>query len=72
MTIALIDTSVFCELLPVPHMASDHRGHLEMLEQKFDAAEVLLLPMATKPGTTSARMGTATSVVSPPLASSSR
>lgn len=47
MTIALIDTSIFCELLPVPGMAEDHVGHLELLEKKVDAKESLLLPMAT-------------------------
>lgn len=47
MTIALVDTSVFCELLPVPGMDSDRASLSAALKAKIEAREHLLLPMAT-------------------------
>ncbi|HBQ11999.1 MAG TPA: hypothetical protein DEF51_12910 [Myxococcales bacterium] len=46
-TIALVDTSVFCELLPVPGMDSDRARLSAALKEKIEEREHLLLPMAT-------------------------
>jgi hypothetical protein len=45
-TIALVDTSVFCELLEVPKMCSDHKSYLEMFKSRIADGERFLLPMA--------------------------
>lgn len=47
MTISLVDTSVFCELLPVPGLAAKSASFQKQLEQKVRARERLFLPMAT-------------------------
>ena len=44
-SIALIDTSIFCEVLDVPSKASDAGKIRKELERKVAADEVLLLPM---------------------------
>jgi hypothetical protein len=46
-SICLVDTTIFCEVLEVPHMCSDHKGVLSMLRSKIKNSETLLLPMAT-------------------------
>lgn len=45
MSICLVDTSVFCEILGVPRMSKEHKGYLQELRGKIDAGESLLLPM---------------------------
>lgn len=47
MTIALVDTSVFCELLEVPNMCSEHKSYLKMFNGRIKGGERFLLPMAT-------------------------
>ena len=47
MTIALVDTSVLCELLEVPKMCSDHKTYLKMFMDRSADGEWFLLPMAT-------------------------
>lgn len=47
MSVAIIDTSVFCELLAVPGKTSDVVGFRGEFQQKIEAGEVLLLPMTT-------------------------
>lgn len=47
MSIWLIDTSVFVELLRVPNMCQRHQEVLDVLERKIEAKEKLFLPMAT-------------------------
>jgi hypothetical protein len=45
--ICLIDTSIFLEILNVPHKASQSELILQKLEEKIKARESLFLPMAT-------------------------
>lgn len=47
MTIAILDTTVFCELLNVPMMASGYGQVLAEFEMKVDAKEEMLLPIVT-------------------------
>lgn len=47
MSICLVDTSVFCELLRVPKMSKEHKTQLRAFKRKIKARESLLLPMAT-------------------------
>jgi hypothetical protein len=46
-SICLIDTSVFCELLQVPNMNRRHEELVGQLEEKLQTEETLLLPMTT-------------------------
>ena len=46
MSIALIDTSVFCNIIPVPNRDQDRDQVLEQLEEMIKARTTLLLPMA--------------------------
>ena len=45
--ICLIDTSIFLEILNVPHKASQSELILQELKEKIKAGESLFLPMAT-------------------------
>ncbi|MBF0549298.1 MAG: hypothetical protein HQK60_02065 [Deltaproteobacteria bacterium] len=45
--VCLVDTSIFVEVLNVPHMAHHHNQTLQALEEKIRANESLFLPMAT-------------------------
>jgi len=45
--ICLIDTSIFLEILNVPHKASQSELILQELKEKIEAGESLFLPMAT-------------------------
>lgn len=45
--ICLIDTSIFLEILNVPHKASQSELILQELKEKIEARESLFLPMAT-------------------------
>lgn len=47
MTIALIDTSIFCELLEIPGKAQDAEVYQAELKKKTAAKETLLLPITT-------------------------
>ncbi len=47
MSICLVDTSIFCEVLEVPNMCADHKRVLAKLKDKVSRNETLLLPMAT-------------------------
>lgn len=47
MTICLVDTSVFCEILGVPSMCSDHATVVGEFKKRHKAGESFLLPMAT-------------------------
>lgn len=47
MSIALIDTSVFCELLGIPGKAQDHQHFTVEFQNKVAAEEIFLLPLAT-------------------------
>ncbi|HEX8437301.1 hypothetical protein [Archangium sp.] len=47
MSVCLIDTSVFCELLAVPNMSRRHKEMVDELADKLKAQETLLLPMTT-------------------------
>lgn len=47
MSICLLDTSVFVEILNVPHMNVQHTAIYDELEQKIQDGESLFLPMAT-------------------------
>jgi hypothetical protein len=46
-SICLIDTSVFCELLAVPKMHQCHEEMVRQLSEKLNEQETLLLPMTT-------------------------
>jgi hypothetical protein len=46
-TVALIDTSIFCEILAVPGKASDPAFYRSELKARVDGGEILLLPMTT-------------------------
>ena len=46
MTIALIDTCVFCEILRVPNMDTEHQRYTCELKAKVEAREKMMLPMA--------------------------
>jgi hypothetical protein len=46
-SVCLIDTSVFCELLAVPNMNRRHEEMLGLFAEKLKARETLLLPMTT-------------------------
>jgi hypothetical protein len=45
--ICIVDTSVFCNILNVPHRNQRHAQSLAELEAKVDAEHTLLLPLAT-------------------------
>jgi hypothetical protein len=45
--VCLVDTSVFVEILNVPHMANQHRVITQQLADKIGNKESLFLPMAT-------------------------
>ena len=45
--VCLLDTSIFCEILDVPGLASDARGYQQELANKALAEETLVLPMTT-------------------------
>lgn len=45
--VCLVDTSIFCELLEVPHMCSDAPDVVADFERKVQRRETLLLPMTT-------------------------
>lgn len=47
MSICLLDTSVFVEILNVPHMVKQRNTTLAELGQKIQNGESLFLPMAT-------------------------
>lgn len=47
MSICLIDTSIFCEVVGIPHMADNRAAILSAMKGKKTAGESLLLPMAT-------------------------
>ncbi len=47
MSICLVDTSAFCELLAVPQMDARHGEMVALLKSKLEARETLLLPMVT-------------------------
>lgn len=47
MSIAIIDTSVFCNLLKVPQMCGDHEQAMQKLGELVRNRESLLLPLAT-------------------------
>lgn len=47
MTICLVDTSIFCEILDVPHMAADAAATTRELRRRIVAREHMMLPMAT-------------------------
>ncbi len=47
MSVALIDTSVFCELLGIPGKSSDPLAFRAEFKAKIDVGEILLLPMTT-------------------------
>ena len=47
MSICLLDTSILCELLEVPHLCKDAGTILSALEQKINDREALLLPLST-------------------------
>jgi len=46
-TVALIDSSVFCELLAIPSKSSAPAQFRAELKEKSDKGEILLLPMTT-------------------------
>ncbi|MHB8897047.1 MAG: hypothetical protein ACYC99_17990 [Candidatus Geothermincolia bacterium] len=45
--VCLVDTSIFCELLRVPHMCSDALVIADDFESKLGRGETFLLPMTT-------------------------
>jgi predicted nucleic acid-binding protein len=47
MTIVLVDTSVFCELIEIPRMCSEHKSYRKLFEVRIKDGERFLLPMAT-------------------------
>lgn len=47
MTVCIIDTSVFCEMLRVPGRSQRPEEIIGELESKLSADEILLLPIAT-------------------------
>lgn len=47
MSVALIDTSVFCELLGIPGKSNASAAFRAKLKTKTEAHEILLLPMTT-------------------------
>lgn len=47
MSICIIDTSIFCEIIGVPFMCSNRSKILEALKEKIKNREQLLLPMTT-------------------------
>lgn len=47
MSICIVDTSVFCELLRVPNMDKEHRAHTKAFKSKINRRESIILPMAT-------------------------
>jgi hypothetical protein len=46
-SICLLDTSILCELLEVPHLCKDPAGVLSELEQRIKDRETFLLPLST-------------------------
>ncbi len=47
MSVAIIDTTVFCELLGIPGKSNDKHAFRTQLRAKIEAGEILLLPMTT-------------------------
>jgi hypothetical protein len=47
MSIGLVDTSVFCEIIPVPGRSQHRDAILEALEEHIQENVILLLPIAT-------------------------
>lgn len=47
MSVAIIDTSIFCELLGIPGKSNDPPAFRTELKAKVEANEILLLPMTT-------------------------
>ena len=47
MSICIVDTSVFCELLRVPNMGKEHRRYTKAFKSKINKRESIILPMAT-------------------------
>ena len=47
MSICLVDTSILCEILQVPHKCGSHEEVYDQMQRKIEARESLLLPMST-------------------------
>ena len=47
MTICLVDTSIFCEILDVPDVAANAISTTKELRKRVDDGERMMLPMAT-------------------------
>jgi hypothetical protein len=47
MSICIVDTSVFCNILEVPNLCQDREEVLNRLEELLDEGATLLLPLAT-------------------------
>lgn len=47
MSICIVDTSVFCNILEVPNRCQDRERVLDRLENLIDDGATLLLPLAT-------------------------
>ncbi|MBZ4419781.1 hypothetical protein [Myxococcus sp. RHSTA-1-4] len=47
MTICIVDTSIFCNLLAVPKRCRQREAVLKQYQEKTEAGETLLLPMTT-------------------------
>jgi len=47
MSICIVDTSVFCNIIEVPNLCQDRDQVLDRLEQLIDEGSTLLLPLAT-------------------------
>lgn len=47
MSICIVDTSVFCNILDVPNRNQDHESVLAELTERVESDDTLLLPLAT-------------------------
>jgi len=47
MSICIVDTSVFCNILEVPNLCQDREEVFDQLEELLDEGATLLLPLAT-------------------------
>uniref|UniRef100_UPI0040564D7F hypothetical protein n=1 Tax=Candidatus Electrothrix sp. TaxID=2170559 RepID=UPI0040564D7F len=45
MSICIIDTSIFCNILKVPGKSQDHSSIMDLMKEKIQGGESLLLPM---------------------------
>jgi hypothetical protein len=45
-SVAIVDTSIFCNVLDIPHMNSDREKVIKKLEEFLENGTTLLLPMA--------------------------